>query len=245
MATGSLEAVAAKASSVASSLAMIPPASAGLRRSTSLSHDGQAESIIPGARRAGSVSSEQHHPNARLPPNGSSYSRVSTHHVIPVSAGSRQQQPALGTGIKTQLSPDGEIYGFGKQFKEGSRQYFSADMPTATPQSYYNPYTSAHGQQQQQQHTPTTACSISEEALQNQRFLDSLSAKLTGSVGAHRISACSGHSDSSYSTLTSRPDPPAFGNGNSVLPHNSAAYKSEMNGLYRGENKRDRTDFNF
>lgn len=93
---------------------------------------------------------------------GASYRRVSTHHVIPVSGGGGAAGgTAFASGSK-KLSPDGEIYGFGMRFRENTRHYFG------------NPHYSGAGPSS----LPTV---LSEEAVQNQLFLDQLSAKLTGS----------------------------------------------------------------
>jgi len=156
----SLEALASQASSVAQSLAALNNRNNNncIRRSTSLQHDGQhpqqhhhRASLVgadDGRQRAGVTFA----PSATVlgAPN-ELYSGVGSRHVIPVAG-----PPPVPVAVH---SPEGEVYGFGRRFKEGSRDYFSA-IGTAWPSN------------QRQQ--------MAREQMQNQMFLDSLSAKLTG-----------------------------------------------------------------
>ena len=69
-------------------------------------------------------------------------------------------------------SPDAEIYGFGQKFRENSRQYFKSETAP-----------------------------LSKEAIQNQLFLDSLSAKLTDSVNGQQKPT--GHLQSKHQSFKS------------------------------------------
>lgn len=113
-------------------------------------------------------------PTVATCPDGSAYKRISTHHVIPVSGGAAVTQlPPVSSSSqqKDKLSPEGEIYGFGKKFKENSRHYFNGEPSNIPSSSNLMGFS-----------YPTTGAPMSQEAIQNQMFLDSLSAKLTGSV---------------------------------------------------------------
>ena len=107
----------------------------------------------------------------RMQQNGG-YSKVSTHHVIPVNGGPPQQPTTTKPNHQNPnnqnkqlnnkekvMSPEGEIYGFGAKFKENSQQYF--DMSASYP--------SGGG-----------GNSRRIEEVENQKFLDALSSKLLG-----------------------------------------------------------------
>ena len=112
------------------------------------------------------------------------YKRVSTHHVIPVSSTGAKianvppVPHAVAHKSENKLSPEGEIYGFGRKFRENSRHYFNGEPSNIPSMSFSYPNSNANPPQQQ----AAQALPMSQEAIQNQRFLDSLSAKLTGSV---------------------------------------------------------------
>ena len=132
----------------------------------------------------------------RMQQNGG-YSKVSTHHVIPVNGGGpapAPQQPTSGPAAPAHhqphphhnghvngnnqnkqlnnrdkiMSPEGEIYGFGAKFKENSQQYF--DMSASYPNTSNSNGGVGGG----------TNSARKMEAVENQKFIDALSSKLLG-----------------------------------------------------------------
>ncbi len=122
--------------------------------------------------------------------NGGAYSRVGTHHVIPVKGGAETiSSRTIPVNISSspysdQPSPEGEIYGFGRKFKEGSRNYF--DSAGAAPKS--------------------SQLVMSQEEMQNRLFLDSLSKRLTASIPETSSPSVSSASSSNASTLRKSAD---------------------------------------
>lgn len=180
---GGLEEMAARASNVVDSLRRIPGQSTSpstLRRSTSMSANAPPPCSTfdrdQSARRSLSLATQGsnipkgvtfapnpptlHSDNHRGGYNENLYKKVSTHHVIPISS----DKP----------SPEGEIYGFGAKFKENTRHYFGVNPRSKGPISMSISYPGGEGAPK------------ADEA-QNQIFLNSLSAKLVGSVQGQRI----------------------------------------------------------
>ncbi len=150
--------------------------------------------------------------------SGSLYKKVSTHHVIPVSGGQKQAARVRPTQHEEKMSPEGEIYGFGVKFKENTRQYFTL-----------------------QQQYPTATAMMSQEAVQNQIFLDQLSAKLTGSLnGPSSITAASVPSSGPSSLPPMIPQTTAAANSASKS-RRSAEIESAAQNLRRTTSVNDRS----
>ncbi len=203
-----LEVMAAKASDMANSLSSINNNSilSLLKRSTSMTtsnHGGNSLDSRALARRSLMDNYPQlENKGARvtfspLVRDDHHYNRVDIKHVIPVKSGAIS-------------SPEAEIYGFGRRFQENSRQYHHSHPAAAPP-----PVPAAapalsqqrrHASPPQLEPQPPPMALMNHEALQNQLFLDSLSAKLTGSViPRSSSSAFDQATDSNSSTLQSRP----------------------------------------
>ena len=174
----SLEAMVAKASSVASNLTSnFDPNSSTLRRSTSMSTNGatpappishfdrdqflrRSLTLTSRSDRANLINSLTERISQRMNHQGTngSNAKISTHHVIPVNGAAlaasavgapAKSPPVVNQNNNKQPSPEGEIYGFGAKFKETRQQYF--DMSASYPSSM---------------------------SAENQKFLDNLSSKL-------------------------------------------------------------------
>ncbi|XP_059089814.1 GATA zinc finger domain-containing protein 7-like [Tigriopus californicus] len=181
---GGLEEMAVRASNVAENLRRIPAGQphspSTLRRSTSMSANVPPPCSTfdrdQSARRSLTLATQGsnqpkgvtfapnpptlHSDNNHRGYNENLYKKISTHHVIPVSS----DKP----------SPEGEIYGFGARFKENTRHYFGVNPRSKGPISMSISYPGGD-------EAPKT------DEVQNQMFLNSLSAKLVGSVQGQRI----------------------------------------------------------
>ena len=127
------------------------------------------------------------------------YRKIGTRHLIPVQGEAGDQQS----------SPEAEIYGFGQRFKENRRHYFTNNGPSLSSST-----SSFNGK------------SVTE---QNQKFLDNLSAKLTGktvptSSSSHQLSSAA-----NLGIQSQIPRSPSFNNGNSKTRLNAEIEKGSFN----------------
>jgi hypothetical protein len=167
------------------------------------------------------------------------YKKVSTHHVIPVNAAAPTSATAAGGGRncpQDKLSPEGEIYGFGVKFKENTRHYFTShhhhqhqSPPDAADAGGYHSGGGGGG-----------GHPMSQEAVQNQIFLNQLSAKLTGTV-MPSPSSSSLSSAASTTTLTPTPPPPASAGSTQTKSRLNAEIESATLKLKRTTSISDRS----